>query len=205
MKEIHVYVEGGGPTERTRRPLREGMTTFLKDLKASAEGKRIKFKVVMCGGKDDAVEAFQTAIAANTDSSRFHCILVDSDAPVGGSRLDHYRKHSTGRWKGLEEANCHLMVQVMESWFVADAPALRAFYASDFNGNCLPKPVDVENADKDKVLKALKEATRNTRAGEYDKIKHASQLLARIDPAAVRKASRHCDELFRAVENVINQ
>jgi Domain of unknown function (DUF4276) len=199
--EIHLYVEGGGPTGVTRRPLREGMTVFLGELKACAEGKGIKFMVILCRDKDRAVDAFKTAVA--NDPGNFHVVLVDSDSAVSVPRLKHYRERFKGSWKGVAEQNCHLMVQVMESWFVADPHALKSFYSDGFNAKPLPTSKDVETVDKDTVLKALENATRKAKKGKYHKIKHASELLALIKPAIVRKASRHCDLLFKALDDVI--
>ena len=201
MKEIHLYVEGSGPTEATRRPLREGMTVFLGELKARAEGKGIKFMVILCRDKDRTVDAFKTAVA--TDPGNFHVVLVDSDSAVSVPRLKHYRERFKGSWKGVAERNCHLMVQVMESWFLADPDALKTFYSDGFNAKPLPKSKDVETVDKDTVLKALENATRKAKKGNYHKIKHASDLLSRIDPIVVRRASRHCDFLFTTLEKVI--
>jgi Domain of unknown function (DUF4276) len=202
VKEIHLYVEGSGPTEATRRPLREGMTIFLGELKARAEGKGIKFKVILCRDKDRTVDAFKIAVA--NDKGNFHVVLVDSDCAVSAPRLNHYRERFKGSWKGVVEQSCHLMVQVMESWFVADSEALKTFYSDGFNAKPLPKSKDVETVDKDTVLKALETATRKAKKGKYHKIKHASDLLSRIDPDAVRRASRHCDYLFTTLEEVID-
>ena len=117
----------------------------------------------------------------------------------------HIKQYFKTPWRGVEETQCHLMVQVMESWFVADSAALKSFYSDGFNAKALPKSKDVETVDKDTVLKALDNATRKAKKGKYHKIKHASDLLSRLDPAVVRSASRHCDCLFRTLEELIER
>ena len=95
------------------------------------------------------------------------------------------------------------MVQVMESWFLADHEKLESFYAKDFQASALPKSKNVETIDKHVVLKALKHASRNTIKGEYHKIWHASELLKLIRPCKVREASVHCEYLFQTLESKI--
>lgn len=61
---------------------------------------------------------------------------------------------------------CHLMVQTMEAWFIADADTLAQFYGQHFNRNSLPGAKDVETIDKSRIEKALDAATRHTTKGE---------------------------------------
>jgi hypothetical protein len=50
----------------------------------------------------------------------------------------------------------------------------------------------------------LSRATEKTTKGAYHKIKHIKALLSSIDPAKVRKRCRCCDELFDAVNAIID-
>jgi hypothetical protein len=88
------------------------------------------------------------------------------------------------------------MVQMMEAWFIADVDKLKEFYERDFNENAIPRDRDIERIEKSRLESALREATRNTSKGTYDKIKHGPRLLAIISAAKVREASQHCDRLF---------
>jgi hypothetical protein len=88
------------------------------------------------------------------------------------------------------------MIQVMESWIIADAPAVQAYYAQHFLSNALPRGQDIEGVDKERIYKALEHATARTQKGEYHKIGHAAALLEMIDPARVRRRCPSCDRLF---------
>ena len=99
----------------------------------------------------------------------------------------------------VSDDQCQLMVQLMESWLVADRDALRAFYGPGLNENPLPGLADVELIDKADVLGALEDATRRTQKGRYHKIRHGAKLMGRVDVDRVRRAARHCDRLFRTV------
>jgi hypothetical protein len=77
------------------------------------------------------------------------------------------------------------MVQCMEAWLLADPEALAGYYKRGFRGRSLPIQPDLEVAPKLRVYDELAKATRGTSKGEYAKIRHASALLALIDPEQV--------------------
>lgn len=97
----------------------------------------------------------------------------------------------------------HLMAQTMETWILADSEALAKYYGQDFARNALPKSDDLEKVPKVKVEQALKQATQKTQKRAYHKIKHASELLKRIDPRKARKKCRHCDRLFSMLNHAM--
>ena len=78
------------------------------------------------------------------------------------------------------------MVQTMEAWIVADSAALSSYYGQGFRANKLPKAPDLETEAKTTVERSLVEATKDTQKGRYHKIKHASDLLKRIDVESVK-------------------
>ena len=93
------------------------------------------------------------------------------------------------------------MVQCMEAWFLADREVVADYYGEGFNRNALPGQQDIEQIAKADVARALENATRNTRTkGQYHKTRHGFELLARIDPAKVRRASKHADRLCETLE-----
>ncbi len=84
------------------------------------------------------------------------------------------------------------MVQVMESWFLADRKALANFYRQGFRPNALPgNPRQIERIPKNAVEDGLDRATRNTTKGRYHKGQHSFEILASLDPAKVTAASPH--------------
>ena len=83
------------------------------------------------------------------------------------------------------------MVQVMESWFVADREALADFYGSGFRSSAIPQWPEIEEVPKGDVLSKLRQATSDTQKGSYRKGRHGFEILRRLDPNKVMKASPH--------------
>ena len=83
------------------------------------------------------------------------------------------------------------MVQVMEAWFLADRPALAAYYGPDFNPGSLPANPNPEDIPKTDVETGLRNATRRCAKGRYHKGNHPPELLLLIDPEKVRRACPH--------------
>ena len=84
------------------------------------------------------------------------------------------------------------MVQTMEAWIVADGDALATYYGQGFHRTSLPSSTNLESVPKRDIEQSLKVATRKTTKGEYHKIRHASQLLARINQCRVRERCEGC-------------
>jgi hypothetical protein len=107
--------------------------------------------------------------------------------------------------QGIPDAQCHLMVQIMEAWIIGDVETLQRFYGQGFNTNRIPGQEDVESIAKVDVERALVEATRNTQKGEYHKIRHGPKILALVDVNKVRSRARHCDRMFTTLSNKIGE
>jgi hypothetical protein len=93
-----------------------------------------------------------------------------------------------------------LMVQCMESWFLADGAALEKFFGQGFRRNALPNRAEVENVPKQDVLAALKQATREC-AAKYKKGSHSFEVLATLDPEKIAQASPYAHRLFETLKN----
>lgn len=194
VREIRIYVEGGGDGKNTKALIRQGFSSFLKDIVQIARSKRIRWQLIICGSRGNAFSDFMTAL--ETHPSAFNVLLVDSEEPVKTKPWEHLKHRDNWDSPGVDDTHCHLMVQVMESWFVADIDALRRFYGQGFKENSIPRNLKVEDINKEALGSALKGATKDTSKGEYDKIQHGSKLLEQIDVAKVRKAAYYCDRLF---------
>lgn len=92
------------------------------------------------------------------------------------------------------------MVQVMETWIVADTDALEKYYGRGFRPNQLPRRQDLEEVSKESVATALERTTAETTKGTYHKIRHASDLLARLDPKRVKERCRHFRTMWEWLE-----
>ncbi|HYW18912.1 MAG TPA: DUF4276 family protein [Nodularia sp. (in: cyanobacteria)] len=196
VKEIRIYIEGGGDGKNTKALIRKGFSQFLK---------QFKLNITICGSRNNALRDFRNALKSYPNA--FNILLVDAEAPVTiNSPWGHLK--SRDNWdkpSGVDDSQSHLMVQAMEAWFIADIETLKKFYGKDFQYNAIPRTLNVETIDKINIERSLKAATRNTSKGEYQKIKHASKLLELLDVAKVRKASPYCDRLFTTLSDKIKK
>jgi hypothetical protein len=203
VKEIRIYIEGGGDDRDTKRQIRQGFSSFLKDLVQMARSKRIKWDIIVCGSRNNAFRSFQNALEDYPDA--FNVLLVDSEAAVNQPFWEHLKSRDNWDSPGVDDTHCHLMVQAMEAWFIADIDTLKKFYGQGFRENSIPKNTTVEKIDKASLEPSLKAATRNTSKGEYQKIQHASKLLELLDVTKVRKAAPKCDRLFTTLSKIMGE
>ncbi|CAA9310236.1 MAG: hypothetical protein AVDCRST_MAG68-1297 [uncultured Gemmatimonadetes bacterium] len=193
VKEIRIYVEGGGGKE-SKALMRRAFGRFLSEVGSEAWERERGLQVVACGSREAAHEKFQRARTEHPTA--FNVLLVDSEAPVTGTARDHLRGWNLD---SIMETQVHLMVQAMEAWLIADPDTLARFYGQGFAANAIPRTKNVETIPKDDLVPALKRATRGTTKGEYHKTRHAFDLLAQIDPAKVRSRAPHCERLFQTL------
>ncbi len=120
-------------------------------------------------------------------------LLVDSEDPVQSvSPWEHLlARDSWTRPNGAADEDCHLMVQCMEHWLVADRAALSEYFGQDFQSAQLPaEGRPIEDIRKTDLLRALANASKHCKTKEsYSKSKHSFDLLERIDPNKVMTAS----------------
>ena len=93
------------------------------------------------------------------------------------------------------------MVQVLETWFLADRDALRGYFGAQFRENALKQWPQLESVSKAAVLDALKRATANCRT-PYAKGKVSFDLLGRVDPACVEAACPHARALLNRLRTL---
>jgi hypothetical protein len=201
LSDVVVYMEGGGDTRDGKAALRIGMTAFLRTLKEMANIRRHNLKIVPCGGRTEARDAFLNAVKVASDDRSF--LLVDSEEEVVHASKQHLKDRDGWNLNGISEREIHLMAQTMETWIVADVKTLTAYYGKNFLPNSLPKAVNLELVAKAKVADILRHATSKTQKGEYHKINHASALLQKIRPEEVRSRCSFCLRLFEILENEI--
>lgn len=189
VKEIRLYIEGGGNKD-SRNELRKAFNLFFSKLVKKGQDKGITLRTITCRSRNLTYEAFANAVEDHHDA--FVALLVDSEGPVSQTPWRHVNWDPCGK----NNDHCHLMVQMMEAWFIADVDKLKEFYGRGFNENAIPRDRDIERIEKSRLASALKEATRHTSKKTYDKTRDAPRLLAIISADKVRGASQHCDRLF---------
>lgn len=176
---LQIYVEGGGDRAALRSECRRGFSEFFRHA-GVAEG---RFRVTACGSREQAFRDFRIALA-NGQSA---LLLVDSEGPVTvDSVWDHLgARDNWAQPPGATEAHVHLMVQCMESWFLADRQTLARFFGKGFKIKALPgAESDVERISKADVFAGLESATKACKA-RYGKGANSFKILALIDPVRV--------------------
>jgi hypothetical protein len=183
---VKVYVEGGGDTRQQQSGLRRAFAQFIEETGLGGNMPR----VIACGSRSTAFDDFKTG---HKEAETVAILLVDSEEPVTADSPWHHLQRRDGwiRPPDTEDDQCHLMVQVMESWFLADREALAAYYGSDFRSSAIPQWPEIEGIPKVDVLSGLHRATRNTTKGSYRKGRHGFEILGRLDPNKVTTASLH--------------
>jgi len=203
MVTVKVYVEGGGDSNSLRTRCRAGFARFFE--KAGLKGRMPR--VVACGTRRNAYDDFCTAILT-LGSNEFVALLVDSEGPVAVGQLpwNHLRDREGDAWEKPANAtddHVHLMVQCMESWFLADRVSLAEYYGKGFSEKALPDNPKVEEIPKSDIWENLTRSSRETQKGPYEKGRHSFEILGRIDPAKVCTAApfakRLIDSLLRVV------
>ncbi len=188
-----IYAEGGGDTANQKAELRRGFDGLLEKWKSKSRAKRLSLRIVCAGGRNETFDAFINALHTNPNS--INVLLVDSETHVtayggdatqdSGVRVAHLMQHDNWNLEETSSERVHLMAQCMETWLVADPAKLKTFYGKEFAGAALPSRPNLEEESKPDIYAKLAKATRNTQKGAYGKIKHASQLLQKIDPVKV--------------------
>ena len=200
MKELWIFVEGGGGKD-SKDELRRAFSEFLKQPRQAARGRGVHWRIVMCGSRDATYKAFRNAVRDFRDELVF--LLVDAEQAVSGTPREHLSARDPWDLSFADDGQCHLMAQVMESWFLADPDALAQFYGPQFGIKQIPPRKNVEEVPKSEVEAVLKSSTAKTSKGEYHKIRHGAPILESLDAGKVRSRAPHCDRLFQSLEEAI--
>ncbi len=166
------------------------------------------------GSRNETYDSFCTAVSARNTA----LLLVDSEGAVNPSHQKgdvrqwkpwNHLSDRGDKWKKPDQAvdsDCHLMVQSMESWFIADRQALKDFFKHDFRENKLPDEANqIETLDRKELLKALENATAGCQKDKYHKGRHSFKLLASINPQKVTSASPWAKRLVSTLKKYMNE
>jgi hypothetical protein len=117
-------------------------------------------------------------------------LLIDSEGPDDGKLFARLELPAA------QKDSVFWMVQLMESWFLADIQALKGYYGQGFREARLMAKREIERVPKKDVMKWLENVTKATQKGKYDKTGHAPRLLSIINPALVREAYPNCGRIL---------
>lgn len=208
---VKLYVEGGGETSQLKADCRKGFRLFIE-----SSGLRNQPRIVACGSRRDAYDSYCTAIANGEKAM----LLVDSEADVAEEFQADVQKENWNPWGHLKQregdswekpvgavdTDCHLMVQCMETWFIAEPQVLKSFFGQGFRENALPatnRPI--EQVAKQQVYEALKKATRDSKKGPYGKGNHSFKILKAIPANKVEAASPWAKRFIDALKQKMDQ
>jgi hypothetical protein len=209
---LTIYVEGGGDNRALPLECQRAFRLFFE----RAGLPKGSFTVYASGSRKAAYEDYCYA-RQNGENA---LLLVDSEEAVPlyrGTEVpispwQHLAKRAGDQWSqpdGASPNEVHLMVPVMEAWFMADSTALATYYEGkfrreSFNASALPKRPNVDQLTKTEIATALANATRqNASKGLYHKGRHSFELLASLDPVAVARSSYHARRLLCHLKNVL--
>ncbi len=159
-------------------------------------------RIVACGGRQEAFKDFVTALRTQKAGSMV-MLLVDSEGPVDGTDPWAHLL-SRDRWQRPPDARpeqCHLMVQIMESWFLADPEAIEKFFGAGFRKNALPANSDIEEIERERVISSLERAAHGCAKAGYRKGAHSFALLGTIDPGKLEAAAPFAKRFFETLRS----
>jgi hypothetical protein len=196
---VKLFVEGTGDHQADQKTeCREAFKRLFE--KAGIQNKP---RVVPCGARKAAYDDFCVALKNKEDC----LLLIDSEESVEsfGAPWRHLKNRDGDKWEcpqGAADDLCHLMVQCMESWFIADVDTLASYFGKGFDARKLPSaPNDkIELVSKEKLLKGLDKATGKN----YSKGRHSFRILGSLDPKKIKDASPWAKRFFDALKSFMD-
>jgi hypothetical protein len=182
---VKLYVEGGGRGQLGDSLFREGWRRFFE---AAGLGHRMP-RVVRGQGRNQTYQDFATAVL-NARPGELPLLLVDSEDPVDAAHSAWQHLKARDNWSqptGAVGVSAFLMVQVMETWLLADRTMLKEHFHQGFRETGIPKWPNLEAVPKPDVLSALAAATAGCRQS-YAKGRVSFELLGKVSPGAVEAA-----------------
>lgn len=201
MSEVRIYVEGGRPGSEAL--MRNGFNQFLKELHERARQKRMRWQVIVSGSRERAYRDFCRALQDHPDA--VNILLVDAESAVKefGQPWRHLRKQDKWDNPGVGDERCHLMVQTMEAWFIADHEKLALHFGKPIDA--VPDHVNIEAVPKTTIEKIMAKVGQGEHHRRYDKIADGTKLLTEVRAEIVRRKAPHCERLFHLLGEEIDR
>ncbi len=194
--KIVVFVEG---TAGDPAALRKAFRQFFERLGIADS----RLQIVAAGDGPAAHKAFAKVVSRPADG-QVAFLLIDSEQ---AKERDIPNWHFLARMRKLEKPKAAsddslgLMVQCMETWFLADREKAIKYFQLASDGNPLPKHAEPELVPKLQVLESFDKAARQCRGRRYQKGEDALALLGLVDPAIVAKRCPHADRFFTTLRH----
>jgi Domain of unknown function (DUF4276) len=120
---VRIHVEGGFQGS-TKSNCDQGFRLFFE--KVIPRG---SFRAITSGDRSAAFKDSFSTLKQNQDN--YIILLVDSEEAVAAGSWQHLGSREGDKWHcpaGAQDDQAHLMVEAMESWFLADRPARTNYY-----------------------------------------------------------------------------
>ncbi len=170
-----LFIEG--TTDDTNGDLRQGFESLFKN---ELQGKMPSIK--LGNGIHQTIDKFK-----NTEGVKFLLIDLDGVDEIKQKRLNELR---------LTESETFFMVQAMEAWFLSQPDILKTYYKTDLK---IPKRHASEISKPDIELQKL---TKDTSKKAYHKVRHAVELLSKLDIKQLQKDFPDVKNLIDALKKV---
>lgn len=196
---VKLYIEGGGDGPLFDTLFRQGWRQFFE-----AAGLVGRMPGVVRGqGRTQTLELFTTAVA-HPRGGVLPLLLVDSEDQVQADHSVWQHLKARDGWErppGAADSQAFLMVQVMETWFLADRDLLRNYFGGSLRENHLRQWPNLEAVPKLTVFDALEKATAGCQR-HYAKGKVSYELLGKLRPDRVEADCPHGKELLDRLRNM---
>jgi hypothetical protein len=190
-----LIVEGEGSRNHALKI--ECREAFTRLQERAGVGRR-KAKVMPAGGRKQAYDVFCSELQRASRDDVVVLLVDAEDVITAPTRWGHVRARTGDGWErpaGATEDHLHFMAVIMETWLLADPPALQAIVGPGFDASKIPAWPKLEDVPKAAIYDALRRAT-HAGGTAYDKGAHSFKALARVDAAKLEAACPSALALF---------
>ncbi len=182
MVEKILFIEG--TTDDTNGNLRQG---FYKLLSKKLKG--IMPRIKMGDGITTTVKKF-----LKNKRSKDNFLLIDLDKPKSekDNKISEYRLSDYKNY-------VFFMIQEMETWFLLQPEILDEYYGKGTSEKLINKNSEQIEAIS-KPAEYLMKLTKDTKKGEYHKVRHGVLLLEKINADELEKKSSEFASLIRRLK-----
>lgn len=195
MVKVKIYIEGGAPNDKLADILfRKAWSTFFK-----AAG--LQNNLPKCVPGYSRANTFDSFVKSSPSKDEVVLLLIDSEIPIkeGNTVWQHLQNSGLNKPVNTGEDRVYLMVQIMETWLLADIDALEKYFGKGFKRNKIQAWPMLEEVSKESIVGALSKATADCsrQYGKDTKGKISFELLEKIDP---RKVIEKCPQAKRLID-----
>lgn len=192
-----IHAEGGGEGQLYDTLFRQAWASFFRHAGLATRMPR----VIRGQGREQTIANFIRALR-NPDAGVLPLLLVDSEGPVpsGQSAWEFLNGDAGIPLPQTVSGQVFLMVQLMETWFLADPETLRRYFGQEFRDNAFRAWPSLEAVPKQTVLSTLAQATAGCKR-PYAKGKVSFDLLGQVNPTRVESSCPHARQLLDYLRN----